>query len=252
MSAINFQKIHIGTAGWNYKHWRGPFYPGDLPPKQWPAYYMEHFHTVEVNNTFYQLPEKETFGKWKQTAPEGFIYSVKASRYITHMKKLKDPGEPVSKFLDHAGALGEKLGPVLFQLPPRWKCNLQRLAHFLGTLPRQFRFAFEFRDPSWWDPGVFEILSQYNAAFCAFDLEGRQSPVKLTADFAYIRLHGPGPAYAGQYSDGAVSEWAGLFQSLLDKGIEVFCYFDNDENGYAAKDALRLREKIGQHSSGAN
>jgi len=238
--------IHIGTSGWNYKHWRGPFYPEDLPPKKWQAYYMERFQTVEVNNTFYKLPDKKTFEKWRTGAAEGFTYAVKASRYITHMKKLKDPQGPLSNFLDHAGVLGDKLGPVLFQLPPRFKCNLERLEGFLAALPGEFRFAFEFRDHSWWDPNVYELLRQYNAACCAFDLEGQQSPVELTADFAYIRLHGPQGAYQGQYDDSTLSDWAEHFHYWLKQGLDVFCYFDNDENGYAARDALRLQEKMRQ------
>lgn len=236
-----YRKPHIGTSGWNYTHWRGTFYPDDLPAKNWQTYYMERFHTVEVNNTFYRLPEKKTFRKWRDESPEPFLYSVKASRYITHMKKLKDPA-PVANFLDHADMLGDKLGPVLFQLPPRWKLNIDRLADFLKALPRGRRFAFEFRDDTWWDARVYELLHQYNAAFCLFDLEGRQTPVELTADFAYVRLHGPEGAYQGKYDDNTLSRWANAFKAWMQKGIEVFCYFDNDENGYAAQNALKLRE----------
>jgi len=237
-----YRKPHIGTSGWNYTHWRGPFYPDDLPAKNWQNYYMERFHTVEVNNTFYRLPEKKTFRKWRDESPEAFLYSVKASRYITHMKKLKDPAAPVANFLDHADMLGDKLGPVLFQLPPRWKLNIDRLDDFLKTLPQGRRFAFEFRDDTWWEPSVYERLRQHNAAFCIFDLEGRQTPVELTADFAYVRLHGPEGAYQGKYDDDTLSRWANAFKAWMQKGIEVFCYFDNDENGYAAQNALKLRE----------
>ncbi len=246
MSAGN---LHIGTAGWNYRHWQGAFYPKDLPQKKWQEFYMERFHTVEVNNTFYRLPEKKTFEKWGKDAAEGFIFSVKASRYITHMKKLKDPEQPVANFLDHAGILGEKLGPVLFQLPPRWKSNPPRLESFLASAPSGYRFAFEFRDPSWWEDRVFDILKKYNASFCAFDLGGMEAPAELTSDFAYIRLHGQEAEYQGQYDDETLSAWAECFEGWLDQGIDVFCYFDNDENGYAAKDALRLKEKLGRKFS---
>ncbi|HMA66673.1 MAG TPA: DUF72 domain-containing protein [Desulfosalsimonadaceae bacterium] len=236
-------KLHIGTSGWNYKHWRGPFYPEELPANKWREYYMERFHTVEVNNTFYQLPDKKTFEKWKHEAERGFIYALKASRYITHMKKLKDPHEPVNNFLSHAAVLEEKLGPVLFQLPPRWRCNPERLGAFLEALPGDFRYVLEFRDDSWWKPEIRDMLRRYNAACCVFDLEGVQSPPEVTADFAYIRLHGPEAAYQGQYPDSALNHWAKRIRSWLAQGIEVFCYFDNDENGYAAQDALRLAAK---------
>jgi len=239
---MRVQKLHIGTSGWNYKHWRGAFYPEDLPTKDWQAYYMERFHTVEVNNTFYNLPEKETFKKWRDESPAAFLYSVKASRYITHMKKLKDPEKPVANFMDNVGMLGDKLGPVLFQLPPRWKLNIGRLEGFLEALPENGRFAFEFRDDTWWDPSVYERLRQHNAAFCIFDLEGRQTPIICTADFAYIRLHGPDGAYQGKYNDNALSGWAAHIKDWIEKGLDVFCYFDNDENGYAAQNALRLKE----------
>jgi uncharacterized protein YecE (DUF72 family) len=234
--------IHIGTSGWNYKHWRGPFYPEDMPSQKWPSFYMERFHTVEVNNTFYQLPQKETFDKWRDEAGKNFFYALKASRYITHMKKLKDPEEPVGNFLERAARLGDKLGPVLFQLPPRWKKNAERLEAFLDNLPAGNRYAFEFRDDTWWDPQIYRILSEKNAAFCAFDLEGRLSPLEVTTGFAYLRLHGPDGAYQGQYPDEVLSGWAGRFSQWRSQGIEIFCYFDNDQNGYAAQDALRLKE----------
>ncbi|MFP4533253.1 MAG: DUF72 domain-containing protein [Desulfobacterales bacterium] len=239
------QKLHIGTSGWNYNHWKGPFYPADLPAKKWASYYMERFHTVEINNTFYKLPDQNTFRKWRDEAPDGFIYAVKASRYITHMKKLKDPEQPVENFLGHAGCLGDKLGPVLFQLPPRWKLNIDRLQAFLTGLPEDCQFAFEFRDDTWWDDRVYELLRRHNAAFCLFDLEGRQTPAVLTANFTYVRLHGPERAYRGKYSDSALSEWAEYFKKLINQGLAVYCYFDNDEKGYAAQNALRLKELAG-------
>ena len=236
------KKLHIGTSGWNYNHWKGTFYPEDLPAKQWQSYYMERFHTVEVNNTFYKLPEETTFQKWRTEAPEGFIYALKASRYITHMKKLKDPEQPVGNFLDHATNLGDTMGPLLFQLPPRWKLNIDRLQTFLTALPKGYRFAFEFRDDTWWDERVYDLLRRHNAAFCLFDLEGRQTPVVLTADFVYVRLHGPEGAYQGKYSDTTLSEWAEYFKEWIKQNLEVYCYFDNDEKGYAAHNALRLKE----------
>ncbi|MFP4159253.1 MAG: DUF72 domain-containing protein [Desulfobacterales bacterium] len=237
--------IYIGTSGWNYKHWKGPFYPEDLAARDWFAYYAERFHTVEINNSFYKLPEKKTFEQWADSAPEGFLFSVKASRYITHTKKLKDPQEPVGRFMENARGLGEKLGPVLFQLPPRWKCNPKRLDGFLEALPEDCRCAVEFRDESWWDPRIYEVLRAKNAAFCIFELEGRQSPMEVTADFVYIRLHGPEEAYQGLYDDDVLSEWASAILQRAGEGIDVYCYFDNDENGYAARNALRLQQLAG-------
>ncbi|MFW6081944.1 MAG: DUF72 domain-containing protein [Desulfosalsimonas sp.] len=237
--------IHIGTSGWNYRHWKGPFYPEDLAAGNWFAYYAERFHTVEINNSFYRLPEKKTFEQWAENAPDDFVFSVKASRYITHTKKLKDPQEPVGRLMENARGLGEKLGPVLFQLPPRWKCNPQRLEEFLGVFPGDCRCAVEFRDESWWEPRVYEVLGSRNAAFCLFELEGRQSPMEVTADFVYIRLHGPEEAYQGLYDDDVLSGWASKILQWAGGGTDVYCYFDNDENGYAARNALRLQQLTG-------
>ncbi|MCF8037281.1 MAG: DUF72 domain-containing protein [Desulfobacteraceae bacterium] len=237
-------RIHIGTSGWNYKHWKGPFYPENLSSKDWFSYYAQRFRTVEINNSFYRLPARKTFAQWQKNAPEGFFYSVKASRYITHIKKLKDPEEPVANFMENVRGLGEKLGPVLFQLPPRWKCNPDRLAAFLEAVPADCRCAMEFRDETWWDPGVYEVLRSHNAAFCIYELAGRQSPSEITADFVYIRLHGPDEAYQGLYADETLSAWADAIRGWAADGLSVYCYFDNDENGYAARNALHLQQKL--------
>lgn len=234
--------IHIGTSGWHYGHWRGPFYPHDLPSKAYLEYYMERFHTVEINNSFYQLPKEETFAAWRDTVPSGFIFAVKGSRYITHMKKLKDPEQAVSAFLERAKVLGDRRGPILFQLPPRWKVNPQRLDSFLAALPAHFRYAFEFRDPSWFTPQVYDALAGHGAAFCIYELAGQVSPKEVTADFVYVRLHGPGGPYQGQYGTEVLAGWAGAFATWAGQGKEVYCYFDNDEAGYAAQDAMRIQE----------
>jgi hypothetical protein len=141
--------IRIGCSGWQYQHWRGDFYPAELPQQQWLEYYAERFDTVEINNTFYRLPEAATFAAWGRRAPRGFLYAVKASRYLTHMKKLKDPGEPIARFFSRASRLRRSFGPVLYQLPPRWPMNLDRFRTFLRVLPRRRRHAVEFREPSW-------------------------------------------------------------------------------------------------------
>lgn len=234
--------IHIGTSGWRYDHWRGPFYPQDLPQREMLKFYMEHFHTVELNNTFYQLPRQKTLAGWRDTVPGGFIFSVKASRYITHMKKLKDPEQSVPPLLERTEELKEKLGPFLFQLPPRWSINTERLDSFLEALPQGLSCAFEFRDPSWFDSRTYSILERHGAAFCIYHLAGRLSPKAVTADYVYVRLHGPGDAYQGKYDEEALSQWANAFSAWADEGREVYCYFDNDEAGYAAQDAARLQE----------
>ena len=185
-------KVRIGTSGWHYKHWCGPFYPEDLPPTKMLSYYLRHFDTVEINNSFYRLPTAECFCQWREATPAGFCFSVKASRFLTHFKKLKDPEQAVDKFLPRVAELKQKLGPILFQLPPRWPANPERLENLLAVLPRKLLYAFEFRDPRWHIPSIYEILRRHNAAFCIFDFAGFQSPLEITADFTYIRLHGPG------------------------------------------------------------
>lgn len=233
-------ELHIGTSGWNYDHWLGTFYPEELRSSQLFEYYRSRFSTVEINNTFYQLPQDSTFLNWKEQAPEGFIYTVKASRYITHMKKLKDPRESLERFLQAVSRLGEALGPVLFQLPPNWHFNADRLRSFLDMLPDEHRYAFELRDPSWINDEAFEILRTRNVAFCIYEFAGRLSPEKVTADFVYVRLHGPGDAYQGDYSGETLRKWAEKIEQWLSQDLDVFCYFDNDQLGYAPKNALEL------------
>ncbi len=238
------QRIRIGTSGWHYPHWKGNFYPDDLAEEQWLDYYRRHFFTAEINNSFYRLPEAKTLKHWQATVPEDFVFAVKASRYITHMKKLKDPRRPLSGFLQRVGKPGGRLGPALFQLPPRWRCNPERLESFLGLLPEDGRFTFEFRDPSWFDARIYNLLNEAGAAFCIYQLAGRISPKEVTADFVYVRLHGPGEAYQGSYSAGELSGWAGAFSAWAGSGKDVYCYFDNDDSGHAPRDALRLKEML--------
>jgi len=236
--------IHIGTSGFHYKHWRGPFYPGELASEEFLNYYKKHFDTVEINNTFYRLPSQQTFESWNHSVAQDFLFSVKASRYITHMKKLKDSKEPVGRFFDHLQPLAEKIGSILFQLPPRWHSNPNRLQVFLETLPSGFRYCFEFRDPTWFDKEIYSILESFNAAFCIYDLDGALSPKKVTADFIYIRLHGPDGPYQGMYDTQTLCGWAGAISTWVSHGKEVFCYFDNDQNGYAALNGLKLKQML--------
>lgn len=236
--------IHIGTSGWHYKDWVGPFYPDDTRPKGMLAYYAGEFGVVEINNSFYRLPDTKTLSTWKASTPERFTFAFKASRYITHNKKLRDAGEALDKMVGVVSALGDKLGPILFQLPPRWKVNSQRLDGFLGMMPPGLRVAFEFRDPSWFNDEVYGILRSHGAAFCIYELDGRKSPTEVTGDLVYIRLHGPDGAYKGSYSTRDLSGWAGAISSWTRSGKDVYCFFDNDERGYAAQNALELKRML--------
>lgn len=237
-------RIHVGTSGWHYQHWRGPFYPAGIRAEEMLNYYVRHFQTVEINNSFYHLPSRQTFRLWNEQAPPQFLYAVKASRYITHLKKLNDPAASVEKFFEHASALEKKIGPILFQLPPHWHRDVARLKAFLEALPKGYRCAFEFRDPSWFDAGVDELLKEHNAALCVFDLAGQQSPQSLTANFAYLRLHGPAEQkYAGRYTRQQLHAWLELCGKWINQGArQVFIYFDNDQAGYAALNALEMQE----------
>lgn len=238
-------RIHIGTSGWSYEHWLGPFYPRKLGSAGMLAFYAERFRTVEINTSFYHLPAEKSLKTWSDTVGEGFIFAIKGSRYITHMKKLKDTEGPAITFLERIGTLEPpQTGPILFQLPPKWRCNPDRLRQFLDVLPAAHRYAFEFRHPSWFNEEVYGMLAGAGAAFCIFEIDGLLSPRQVTADFVYIRLHGPDGAYAGSYPDEILGEWAAAIVGWVEEGREVFCYFDNDQLGYAAANAGRLQAML--------
>jgi len=203
---------------------------------------------VEINSSFYRLPRKLTFEQWHDTVPSDFIFAVKASRFITHMKKLKDPETALATFVERIAGLRDKLGPILFQLPPNWRPDLERLRSFLSALPKGYRYAFEFRDPSWFHPEVYHTLAEHGAAFCVYELAGLTSPTELTADFAYLRLHGPGDAYSGCYPTETLNGWADSFLGWAEAGKDIYCYFDNDELGYAAQNAAELQELVSQRA----
>lgn len=238
------ERIHIGTSGWHYDHWKGPFYPQDIKTEEMLGFYAGRFRVAEINNSFYQLPAEETLKTWRDLVKSDFCFAVKASRYITHMKKLKDPKEPLKNFLKRIKILGDRLGPILFQLPPKWKCNPGRLEEFIGQLPGGLRYTFEFRDPSWFNEEIYTLLREVGAAFCIYELSGNKSPREVTADFVYIRLHGPEGAYEGSYAQGTLAGWAGALSTWARQGKEIFCFFDNDQNGYAAQNARSLQEMI--------
>ena len=238
--------VRIGTSGWHYKHWLGGFYPATLSAKDMFRFYALHFDTVEINNTFYRLPKPETFESWRDNSPPDFLFAVKASRFITHMKKLKDPESSSLKFFDGAERLGEKLGPVLFQLPPRWRVDTERLQRFLEVLPQGHRYVIEIRDESWLVREVYEVLRQFNVAFCIHDLARMQTPLEITADLTYLRFHGPGEAkYRGSYSDSDLQEWANRIADWKSAGIDTYAYFNNDVGGHAITNAQTLKALLG-------
>jgi uncharacterized protein YecE (DUF72 family) len=239
-------RILIGTSGWHYRHWIGPFYPEGTSGDEMLAHYCTRFDAVEVNNTFYALPSVETVATWREIVGAQFVFACKASRYITHRKRLRDPGETLPRFLEAVSGLNPKLGPVLLQLPPRWRMNLERLSDFFEALPEELRYAFEFRDRSWHDARVYELLSKHRAAFCIYDFDRFLSPLPLTADFAYVRLHGPDGPYQGSYRESTLTQWAERLEKWRGEGRDAFCFFDNDQDGFAALNALRLRNLLGQ------
>ncbi len=240
------KKIHIGTSGWHYKHWKPTFYPPTVSNARQFDHYAQFFDTVEINNSFYRLPPKEVFAAWREAAPPDFLFAVKAPRFFTHMKKLIPEPEGMARFLDYAGALREKSGPVLFQLPPRWKVNTERLGNFLSKLPPAFRYAMEFRNETWYTPAVYTLLRKYKVAFCIYELDGHLSPFEITADFVYVRLHGPGGKYQGSYSDEVLDDWAERIRKWVRTRKEVFIYFDNDQEAYAVHNARKLEALIAE------
>ncbi len=234
-------KIHVGTSGWHYRHWRGVFYPERLASRDWLGFYASHFDSVEVNRSFYALPTVEMLAAWCEQIGDRFELAVKAPRGITHYKKLKHCTEQLDTLIGRVSVLGKHLGPVLFQLPPRWRCNVKRLAEFLDELPRGYRFAFEFRDPSWHRDEVFELLDNNAAALCIYDLEGKTSPLVTTSDFVYVRLHGPARAYTGQYHPSTLRGWLSKARGWQRKGKDVYVFFDNDDQAAAVKNARRMK-----------
>jgi len=247
--------IRIGCSGWQYRHWRRDFYPAELRQSEWFEFYAAHFDTVEINNSFYRLPDAETFARWREQAPQSFLYSVKASRYLTHMKKLKDAGDPLDRFFSNARELGRRLGPVLFQLPPRWPINLERFEAFLVALDqctralrssgfsRRLRYVVEFREPSWYDDRVFALMRRHRVAVCLHDMKGSASTKLVVGPFIYVRFHGR-TKYAGRYSDEHLDEWADWLAEHASQGTDVYAYFNNDVGGHAPRDAARLRARI--------
>jgi uncharacterized protein YecE (DUF72 family) len=240
------QDIRIGCSGWNYKHWRELFYPKGLPARRWFEFYAEHFDTVEINNSFYRLPSAETFAKWRDQAPPGFCYAVKANRFLTQARKLKDCEEPLQRMMAPFRALGDRLGPILYQLPPRFRINLERLESFLELVPKDVVNVFEFRDKSWLVPATFDLLDRYGASFCVHDMPGSATERQAVGRIAYVRFHGGEGKYVGRYSDAALLSWTDWIVAQARAGRPAWCYFNNDLEAHAIHDAQTLKAMVAQ------
>jgi uncharacterized protein YecE (DUF72 family) len=236
-------ELRIGTSGWHYKSWHGPFYPSTLKIKDFLGFYVERFDTAEINNSFYRLPTENAVRTWRDSAPEGFLFAWKASRFMTHMKRLKDIEESIGLVFGRMAALDDKFGPVLFQLPPTFKADAQRrerVARTLSLVPAQQRYAFEFRHPSWYEAATLNLLSDHNAALCISDHADAPAPWAATADFVYVRAHGTNGRYAGSYSRETLQDWTRRIAEWRDEGRDVYVYFDNDIKSAAPGDAGEL------------
>lgn len=236
--------IRIGTSGWYYDHWRELFYPAGLAKSKWFEHYAQHFDTVEINNTFYHLPKEQTIHRWHDIAPKGFLYAVKANRFITHIKKLKDASEPLERFFERVNLLKARLGPILYQLPPSLHKDLDRLASFIQLLPKSKTHVFEFRHKSWYENDTFELTRKLHVGFCIHDMPGKESPRVVTGDIIYVRFHGTTGRYAGNYPKSTLQNWADW---LIDQGKKtraIYAYFNNDIDGHAIKNAMQLKEQF--------
>jgi len=233
--------FHIGTSGYEYNHWRGVFYPKELPHRDWFGHYAEAFDTVEMNNTFYSLPEGETFDAWRDRAPQRFLYALKFSRYGSHLKHLKNPKETIGLFIKRAERLGPHLGPILVQLPPQWNADAERLDAFLDAAPPNHLWAVEFRNPSWLGEPIYDVLRRHRAALCLHDLI-EDHPEVQTTGWIYRRFHGAGKG--GAYSHQALTAAAQRIKANLADGADVFAYFNNDAQGFAVDNARALKRYV--------
>jgi uncharacterized protein YecE (DUF72 family) len=236
-------RAYIGTSGWNYKHWsNGVFYPPEVKPAQWLDFFVRHFDTVEINNSFYRLPGEDVFKKWRRQAPKNFVFSVKASRFITHIKRLKDPEEPLALLHSRVKHLRTALGPVLFQLPPRFKADLERLGRFLNALEKKRRYAIEVRDKTWLVPEVFDLLKRFRVALCLADWRDLHVNGPVTTDFVYVRRH-HGPL-SGNYGKRHLDRDVRQVREWLASGMDVYVYFNNDLKGDAIRNAGYVRNAL--------
>lgn len=243
-------RLLIGTSGWVYRSWKGPFYPDTLPSRRYLEYYARTFPTAEINTSFYHLPRPATCAAWAEQVPPAFVFSIKVSRYLTHMKRLLDPEEPWQRFMESALQLGDRLGPILLQFPPSFRKNTSRLENFFKmatSAPSRstaLQLVCEFRHDSWLGTEVYRLLDHYKVAWCIAD--GPRYPRKdlVTGTFAYIRYHGRSQMFASNYTDEELKSEAKLIRRYLRKGVDVYVYFNNDAMGYAVNNAQRLSELI--------
>ena len=240
-------RLYIGTSGFTYNHWRDVFYPRELSEKKWLEYYARHFSTVEINSSFYHLPRLSTCKNWGERVPENFLFAMKASRYITHIKKLRDIEEPVKNFFQVIHSLEKKLGPILFQFPPGMKKDIPLLEDFIEKLPRGFCHVFEFRNRTWFEDDLFNLLDNRGITFCIHDLPKRATPYVETGNFNYVRFHGAQAAYSSFYSEKELEKWARRFIECTKTGKDVFSYFNNDMHGYAIENAKTLKHILGEY-----
>ncbi len=245
------EKIHIGTSGWVYRHWRGVFYPEDLPDKKKLKFFSEHFKTAEVNYSFYRLPALKVFENWREQTPDDFIFAVKASRFITHVKRLRDVGGAWTEFLRRAKGLKEKTGPLLLQFSPNFKfndANLRRIETFLEEsksiekklFGKKLKLAFEFRDASWVNEKIFEVLKKHQAAWVIADSGAYPKTEAVTARFVYVRMHGPAGLFGSGYPENEIKSLAERIKTWTKNNLEVYVYFNNDAQGFAVKNAKEL------------
>jgi uncharacterized protein YecE (DUF72 family) len=235
--------VHVGTSGWQYRDWRGPVYPPGVPQARWLEHYAERFSTVESNNAFYRLPERRTFEAWAARTPPDFRMAVKASRYLTHILRLREPEDAVERLVGAAAGLGPKLGPILVQLPPRFQAEPARLDATLAAFPPGWLVAVEVRDPSWNVDAVCRILRRRGAALCLADRRGPLEPRWRTADWTYLRFHEGRATPRPCYGDQALGTWARRLVDGWGTGVEAWVYFNNDPHGCAPSDALRFAER---------
>lgn len=242
----NKATFRLGTSGYQYNHWRGRFYPEGQPKRKWFELYTGEFNSVEINKTFYNLPKAETVDDWRERAPHDFLFALKYSQFGTHMKRLKDPASHVGVFMERAERLGEKLGPILVQLPPHFKANPERLDAFLEAVPDDQRWTLEFRDEDWFRDEVYEVLRRHNAALCLHDMMPG-NPEVVTADWVYLRYHAA--QHEGDYPHQALSASAERIRQWLNDGLDVYAYFNNDVGGHAVHNAQDLRRYVTKQNS---
>ena len=239
--------VRIGTSGWEYREWAGTFYPHGLSRDRWLEHYATEFETVELNSPFYRLPDAEVFRGWSRRVPAEFRFAVKASRYMTHVRRLHEPRESLDRFWSRARHLGPRLGPVLYQLPPRWKPNAERLQAFLAALPRADQ-VIEFRDRRWYGSRTLTALAEANVALCLHDMSGSAPRPEPLGPFVYVRFHGYGSRYGGRYSSQQLSAWADRIARWSSAGMPTWAYFNNDLGGHAVRDAFRLRMMVARRT----